>query len=77
MNLWMVYACNIKGSVKYSKDDKKVNALCIVDWNYQRSLVVVNHSRNFKSISLMMVTIIKNGEILSKKEEIQNWKKES
>ena len=30
------------------KDGKKVNVLYIVDRNHQRSVIVVDHSRNFK-----------------------------
>ena len=47
----MGYICNIKSSGKYiQKDGKKVNVLYIVDQNHQRSVIVVDHSRNFKGI---------------------------
>ena len=32
------------------KDGKKVNLLYIVDQNHQRSVIVKDHSRNFKGI---------------------------
>ena len=32
------------------KDEKKVNVLYIVDQNHQRSVIVVDHSRDFKGI---------------------------
>ena len=32
------------------KDGKKVNVLCIVDRNYERSVVVLDHFRNFKGM---------------------------
>ena len=35
------------------KDWKKVNVLYIVDPNHQRSVIVVDHSRNFKGIQSM------------------------
>ena len=34
------------------KDGKKVNVLCIVDRNHERSVVVIDHFRSFKSIQL-------------------------
>ena len=33
-----------------TKNGKKANELCIVDQNHKRSLVVLDHFRNFKSI---------------------------
>ena len=36
------------------KDEKKVNALCIVDHNLERSVVVPDHFRNFKEIQLIV-----------------------
>ena len=30
--------------------EKKVNVLCIVDRNHERSVVVLDHFRNFKDI---------------------------
>ena len=41
------------------KDGKKVNVLDIVDRNHQRSVIVVDHSRNFKGIYSMLVTMEK------------------
>ena len=32
------------------KDGKKVNVLYIVDRSHQRSVIIVDHSRNFKGI---------------------------
>ena len=34
-----------------TKDGKKVNVLCIVDQNHERTVVVLDHFRNFKGIS--------------------------
>ena len=45
----------MKGSGKYTKDGRKVNALCIIDRNHQRSMVAVDHSRNFKGNSLFEI----------------------
>ena len=42
----MVYTCNMKSSVS-TKDGKKVNVLWIVDQNHERSVVVLDHCRNF------------------------------
>ena len=61
MDLWMVYCVFAKlwkdlestyeNSGKYiQKHGKKVNVLYIVDQNHQRSVIVVDHSRNFKGI---------------------------
>ena len=33
------------GNTKYGK---KVNVLCIVEWNHERSVVVLDHFRDFK-----------------------------
>ena len=54
----------MKSSGKYTKDGKKVNVLCLVDRNHQRSMVAVHHSRNFKGIQLIMVTTLKIEEYL-------------
>ena len=43
----MVYTCNMKSSGKY-KDGNKVNVLCIVDRNHDRSVVVLHYFKNFK-----------------------------
>ena len=53
MNLRFILA--MKGSGKYTKDGRKVNALCIIDRNHQRSMVAVDHSRNFKGNSLFEI----------------------
>ena len=34
----------------YSKDGKKVNVLCIVDRNHQRSVITVDYFRKFKGV---------------------------
>ena len=47
MNLCMVYTCTLEDM----KDGKKVNVLCIVDRNDERSVVVLDHFRNFKTFS--------------------------
>ena len=36
----------MKSSGKYTKDGRKVNLLCIVDRNHQRSMAAVDHFRN-------------------------------
>ena len=73
----MVYFCNMKSSgwrvATIRKDGKKVNVLYIVDRNHQISVVVVDHSRSFKGIQPMVVTmekylIIQEEEIIEKKE---------
>ena len=38
------------GSLESTKNGKKVNVLCIVDQNYERSVVVLNHFRNFNHL---------------------------
>ena len=53
MNLRFILA--MKSSGKYTKDGRKVNVLCIIDQNHQRSMVVVDHSRNFKGNSLFEI----------------------
>ena len=37
-------------ALESTKDEKKVNILCIVDRNHARSVVVLDHFRNFKGI---------------------------
>ena len=56
------------------KDGKKLNVLYIVDRNHQRSVIVVDHSRNFLR---HLVDGGNNGEIFIQEEEIivRNWKK--
>ena len=38
----------MKSSGKYTKEGKKINVLCIVARNHERSVVVLDHFRNFK-----------------------------
>lgn len=48
------------GSGKWKmKSGKKVNVLYIVDRNHPRSVIAVDHSRNFKDIYSMVVTMAK------------------
>ena len=44
--------CNVKTSGKY-KGWEEGNVLCIVDRNHERSVVVLDHFRNFKGIQLI------------------------
>ena len=54
----MVFICNMRSSGKYNeKDGKKVNLPYIVDQNHQRSVIVVDFSRNFKGIWSMVITM--------------------
>ena len=56
MSLYDGLTCNMKstGSLKSTKNEKKVNVLCIIDQNYERSVVVLNYFRNFKGIQLIV-----------------------
>ena len=56
MSLYDGLTCNMKstGSLKSTKNEKKVNVLCIIDQNYERSVVALNHFRNFKGIQLIV-----------------------
>ena len=45
----MVYTCNIIAP-ESTKDRKKVNVLCIVDGNHERSVVEIDQFRVFKGI---------------------------
>ena len=40
----------IRKALESTKDGKKVNVLCIVDRNYERSVAIIDHFRNFKGI---------------------------
>ena len=40
------------------KDGKKVNVLCIVDQNHERSVFVLDHFRNFKDIYIYIYIYI-------------------
>ena len=42
--------------------DGKVNVLCIIDKNHERSVVALDHFRNFKAILLIVEYIIENKE---------------
>ena len=46
------------------KDGKKVNVLCIVDRNHERSVVVLDHFRNFKRHLVNSGHNIESGGIL-------------
>ena len=58
----------MKSSEKYKRDGKKVNVLCIVDRSHGRSVVVLDHFRNFKSIYLIVEYNIKIEYLSSEKE---------
>ena len=45
----MVYIYRMKSCGKY-KDGKELNVLFIADRNHERSVVVLDHFRNFNSI---------------------------
>ena len=62
MNLWMVYILAVWKALENTKDGKKVNVLCIVDQNHERSVVVLDHFRNFIGISLIVEYNIENIE---------------
>ena len=47
MNLWML---DWRDKMGRWKDGKKVNVLCIVNRDHQRSAVAVDHPRNCKCI---------------------------
>ena len=49
----MVYTCNMK-TLESTKDGKKMNVLCLVDQNNKRSVVVLDHFRNFKGIQVIV-----------------------
>ena len=46
--LYVQYEEPVESTIR--KDGKKLNVLYIVDQNHQRSVIVVDHSRNFKVI---------------------------
>ena len=64
MSLYDGLTCNMEstGSLKSTKNEKKVNVLCIIDQNYERSVVVLNYFRNFKGIQLIVEYNIENEE---------------
>ena len=70
-----------------SMKDGKVNVLCIIDKNHERSVVALDHFRNFKAILLIVEYIIENKEGILiypagkrellfeiKKRKVKNWK---
>ena len=40
----------IRKALESAKDGKKVNILCIIDQNNERSVVALDHFRSFKGI---------------------------
>ena len=52
----------IRKALESTKDGKKVNILCIIDQNNERSVVALDHFRSSKGISLIVEYNIKNGE---------------
>ena len=52
MNLWMVYIIilAIWIALGSTKEGKKVNVLCIVAQNHERSVFVLDHFRDFEEI---------------------------
>ena len=49
-------------ALESKKDEKKVNVLCIVNRNHDRSVIVLDHFRNFKGIQLIVEYNIENEE---------------
>ena len=49
-------------ALESTKDGKKVNLLCTVDWNHERSVVVLDYFRDFKGIYLKVENNIENEE---------------
>ena len=50
MNLSNEFILAVWKALEGTKDDKNVNGLCIVDQNNERSVVAIDHFRNFKGI---------------------------
>ena len=50
INLWLVYTSNMKSCGKDLRKWEKAELLCIVDRNYERSVVVLDHFQNFKGL---------------------------
>ena len=46
------------------------NCICIVDRNHERSVVVLDYFRNLNGIQLIVITISKMEEYLSREREI-------
>ena len=67
--------CNMKSSGTYTKEGKKVNVLCIVDQNHERS--ALDHFRKFKGIQLIVEYNIENekGILIQGKENYSKLKK--
>ena len=55
------YTRSMKSS-KNTKELKKGNPVCIVERNNERSVVVLDHFRNFKDIQLVVEYNVENGE---------------
>ena len=53
--------CNRK-ALESIKEGKNVNELCIADRNHERSMVFLDHFRNFKGMHLIVEHNIKNEE---------------
>ena len=54
-SLWMAYTCNMKRKFEDvakmgRKVNVKVNVPCIIDQDYKRWAIVVNHTSKFKAI---------------------------
>ena len=62
--LYLQYEKLLKVPTVTTKDGKKVNVLYIVDRNYERYVVALDHFRNFKGIQLLVENNVKNEEIL-------------
>ena len=46
--LYLQYEEPVESAIR--KDGKKLNVVYVVDQNHQRSVIVIDHSRNFKDI---------------------------
>ena len=57
---WFILAIWI--GLESTKDGKKVNVIFTVDQNHERSVVALDHFRNFKYIWLIVEYNIENGE---------------
>ena len=64
MNGLYLHARWIWRGLESKKDGKKVNVLCIIGQNHERSVVVPDHFRNFKSIFSIVVTTLKMEQYL-------------
>ena len=57
-------------TLESTKDGKKVSVLCIVDRNHERSVVLLDHFRNFKGIYSIVVATSKMEEHLSRERKL-------